>query len=110
VPPLCLGVILSNDAPPPAIGKRTGSEYEVASLMSENGDMNVSANMALDIVDGGGFVVLMDAFNEDRQPQAALSFVRRARKRKLAVMSSRSSPSWPQKYPDRTSQSGPVWT
>jgi hypothetical protein len=53
----------------------------------------------MNMVDGGGFVVLMDALNEDRQPEATLNFVRKARKRNLVLLSSQFSSSWPQSIP-----------
>ena len=81
------------------LGSEQAPEQEVATLMSEYGDMNVSPTTAMDMVDGGGFVILMDALNEDRQSQATLSFVRRARKRNLLLLSSQFSPSWPQNIP-----------
>ena len=59
-----------------------------------DGDMNVSAETALKIVDDGGFVVLLDALNEDRQPGSTLNFVRKARKRNLLILSSQFSPNW----------------
>ena len=81
------------------LGSNSAPEQEVADLMSEYGEMKVSAATAMDIVDGGGFVILLDALNEDRQPQATLSFVRKARKRNLLLLTSQFAPSWPQSIP-----------
>jgi hypothetical protein len=81
------------------LGSDQTPKEEVAALMSEYGDMNVSADTAMNIVDGGGFVVLIDALNEDRQPNATLDFARKARKRNLVLLSSQSSPSWPVSIP-----------
>jgi hypothetical protein len=81
------------------LGSESAPDQEVATLMSEYGDMNVSASMAMDIVDGGGFIILMDALNEDRHPQETLRFIRKARKRNLLLLSSQVSPSFPQTIP-----------
>jgi len=74
-------------------------EDEVATLMSEYGDMNVDSKIASDMVDGGGFVILLDALNEDRTPAETLNFVRRARKRNVILVSSQYAPSWPSSVP-----------
>jgi len=81
------------------LGSEHTPDEEVAALMSEYGDMNVSIDTATNIVDGGGFVVLLDALNEDRQPTSTLKFVRKARKRNLVILSSQFPPNWPQNVP-----------
>jgi hypothetical protein len=78
-----------------SLGEDRSAGQEVADLMSEWGGLNLSARAALDMVNGGGFFVLLDAFNEDHDPQSTLEFVRKARKRNTVLVSSQSRPAWP---------------
>jgi hypothetical protein len=74
-------------------------EEEIATLMSEYGDMNVDGRIALDMVDGGGFIILLDAINEDRNPAATAKFLRKAWKRNVVLVTSQYAPVWPSSVP-----------
>ena len=69
-------------------------QEEVAALLAQYGDIDVKPEVAIDLIKGGGFVILLDAFNEDRNPEATHGFVRQAVQRNLVVMTSQYDPPW----------------
>jgi hypothetical protein len=81
------------------LGSGQPPEEEVATLISDYGDLKVATTTAADIVEGGGFILLVDALNEDRHPEATLNFLRKARRRNIILVSSQFSPSWPTTIP-----------
>lgn len=76
------------------LGSDLRPEEEAASLMAQYGDVNVNAKTAMDLLTGGGFLVFLDGFNEDRTPDATREFVRQVSKRNLVVMTSQLDPRW----------------
>jgi len=67
---------------------------EAAALMGQFGDVNVTSDVAQDLLTGGGFVLLLDGYNEDRTPEVTREFVRQAAKRNLVIVTSQFDPDW----------------
>jgi hypothetical protein len=89
------GLALGTGRTPLLIALRRGpAKQEAAALMSQLGDVDVKDEVAFDLVTGGGFVLLLDALNEDRMPEATRDFVRQAAKRNLVVLTSQFDPGW----------------
>lgn len=65
---------------------------EIATLLAQYGDVHVSAAVAAGLVEGGGFIVLLDGFNEDATPEVTRAFVRRVLTRNVVVMASQFDP------------------
>ena len=77
------------------LGSDLKATKEAAALMGL-GDINVNQEVAMDLLTGGGFLIFLDAFNEDTTPDATREFVRRVIKRNLVVMTSQVDPRWDQ--------------
>jgi len=78
------------------LGSEQTPDQEVVSLMAEWGDLKLSLDTAMNVLDGGGFIVLLDAFNEDLHQSATLKFVRSARKRNVVIITGQFAPKWDQ--------------
>ena len=78
------------------LGSEQAPDQEVVSLMAEWGDLKLSLDTAMNVLEGGGFIVLLDAFNEDRHQSATLKFVRSARKRNVVILTGQFAPKWDQ--------------
>jgi hypothetical protein len=72
-------------------------QREAALLMHQYGQLAVSDDVALDLLGGGGFVLLLDGFNEDRAPEVTREFVQRVAKRNLVILTSQFTPPWTRK-------------
>jgi hypothetical protein len=89
------GLALSQGRTPLLIRLRRGpAAQEAVALMSELGDIDLKDEVAVDLLNGGGFVLLLDGLNEDRSPDATREFVRRAARRNLVVLTSQFDPGW----------------
>lgn len=69
-------------------------ESEAAAIMEQYGDVKVTPEVARDLLTGGGFVLLLDGYNEDRSPEATRLFVRQVAQRNLVVLTSQFDPEW----------------
>jgi hypothetical protein len=67
---------------------------EAGALMGQFGDVNVTPDVAQDLLTGGGFILLLDGYNEDRTPEITREFVRQAAKRNLVIVTSQFEPDW----------------
>lgn len=71
-------------------------ESEAAALMAQYGDVQVTPEVARDLMTSGGFILFLDGYNEDRSPEVTREFVRQAAQRNLVVMTSQFEPDWNQ--------------
>jgi photosystem II stability/assembly factor-like uncharacterized protein len=69
-------------------------KVEAAALMGQFGEVNVTPDVAQDLLVGGGFVILIDGLNEARDPDLVREFVRSVIKRNLVVLTSQFNPGW----------------
>jgi hypothetical protein len=56
------------------LGRDVSPEQEAATNMAQYGDIDVKPDVALDLLKDGGFVILLDGFNEDRTVLSQFSF------------------------------------
>jgi hypothetical protein len=70
------------------------ADDEIAALMAEHGDVRLSSDAVLTLIDTGGFVMLLDGLNEDRHAPHTLEVLRRAVKRNVVVVASQWCPGW----------------
>ena len=68
--------------------------HEAAVLLSQHGDVKISDELALSLVESGGFVLLLDGLNEDGSPEATRDFVRIVSRNNLVVLTSQFDPRW----------------
>jgi len=76
------------------LGSDLSTQEEVAASMAQYGDIDVKPEVAFDLLKGGGFVILLDGFNEDHNPGKTREFVRQVSKRNHVVMTSQVDPKW----------------
>jgi hypothetical protein len=62
------------------------AEEEAKAQIGQYGEIDVNADTSRNMLKGGGFVILLDGFNEDRNRGATLEFVRQLIQRNLVVM------------------------
>ena len=74
------------------LGSGLSPAMEAATQMERFGDIHVEPEVALDLLTGGGFLLLLDAFNEDRDPMRTRKFIRKVTKRNLVVLTSQFAP------------------
>lgn len=79
-----------------SLGSDLSPEAEAASSFGQYGDVNVTPEVAFDLLKHGGFVILLDGFNEDLMPQATREFVRQVSKKNWVVMAGQFDPGWEQ--------------
>jgi hypothetical protein len=82
-------------------------QRETALLMNQFGHLPVGDDLALDLLAGGGFVLLLDGLNEDRSPEVTREFVQRVAERNLVVLTSQFAPGWPRQLDVRPVQLEP---
>jgi HEAT repeat protein len=76
------------------LGSDLSPGQEAAAAMAQYGDIDVTPDAALHFLKEGRFVILLDGFNEDRQPGATREFVRQVVKRNHVIMSTQFDPQW----------------
>ncbi|MFC1574155.1 hypothetical protein ACFL30_03135, partial [Candidatus Latescibacterota bacterium] len=69
-------------------------EEELSSILLQYGDLTMKTDVARNLINAGGFLVLLDAFNEDLHPTATREFVRHAMKNNHVVITSQIRPDW----------------
>jgi hypothetical protein len=91
-----LAMALEIGATPLLISLRGSSPaiHEAAVLLSQHGDVKISDELALSLVESGGFVLLLDGLNEDGSPEATRDFVRIVSRNNLVVLTSQFDPRW----------------
>ena len=67
------------------LGSDLSTQEEVAASMAQYGDIDVKPEVAFGLLKGGGFVILLDGFNEDHNPGKTREFVRQVSKRNHVV-------------------------
>ena len=77
-----------------ALGSEVSAQEEARALVAQYGDVEVKPEVAFDLLTGGGFVILLDGFNEDRTPTQTREFVRQVAKRNHVIMTSQIDPHW----------------
>jgi hypothetical protein len=69
-------------------------QEEAAILMRQHGDINVTSEVAFDLLIGGGFVVLLDGFDKVHNTNEIQKFVRLISKHNHLIMTSKVDPKW----------------
>jgi HEAT repeat protein len=76
------------------LGSDLSPQQEAAASMAQYGDIDIKPEVAFDWLKSGGFLLLLDGFNEDHTPAATREFVRHVSKRNHIVMTSQIDPQW----------------
>lgn len=84
------------------LGTDLTAAAEAAALMHQYGELAVEASTAEDLLRAGGFVVLLDGLNEDRNPGSTREFIRHICQKNTVIVSSQFDPQWPNDIKTRT--------
>ncbi len=76
------------------LGSTRSPQIEATALMAQYGDIDVKEDVTVDLLTFGGFLVLLDGFNEDRHKEATQEFVRRVILQNHVVLTSQFDPQW----------------
>lgn len=76
------------------LASRRPAPGEAATVLAQHGGLRLGEDAVLALLEAGGFVLLLDGLNEDRDPEATRDFVRRTSGRNTVVVSSQSDPGW----------------
>lgn len=76
------------------LGSPRSPKEETASLMMQYGGFGITAEKAFNLLKLGGFVIFLDAFNEDRDPHETFEFVRQVIMKNHVIMTSQVDPNW----------------
>lgn len=67
---------------------------EAVLALAQYGDVRLQEDAVLALLEAGGFLLLLDGLNEDRNPEATRAFIRRTSSRNVIVVSSQFDPGW----------------
>jgi hypothetical protein len=62
-------------------------DTEIAALFMHNGGINITSEVAIDLVSQGGFVIFLDGFNESGATHEIYEFVRKCLRRNFIILS-----------------------
>jgi len=76
------------------LGSGLRVDEELTSNLFQYGEFTIKEDAARNLINAGGFLILIDGFNEDLYPGVTQQFVRRAIRNNCVVMSSQFRPDW----------------